>query len=126
MVEKETVAQVIAANPTLPIYAWVNYEVCGSDDYCYWWADKISAKVTEITNHRAGYSCYDGTDIRIWEREDEDELRDLIREDPEEYLRDSTLCIADETHSAVEIRGLVEEHMASLKWKKCILLRVEV
>jgi hypothetical protein len=117
--------QILIDNPDVPIYAWVDTECVGGDDYAYWYSEVAEIWLTEIVKHPAG--AYGDSDWRMWERSEADELRDdYIADDPERWLGDGQeRWLGNErSFSDAEITEVAGEYVERLPWEKCILMRV--
>ena len=102
--------QLINDNPDLPIFAWVNGEVC-EDDGCYWLGKFDKASIREYAVLDFSYGWYDTN----WVFKDE-------TEDLEDYLLNTTeyLELSDS-----EANKKLEDFLSSLEYKKAIFVFVD-
>ena len=102
--------QLISDNPDLPIFAWVNGEVC--EDDCYYWLGKFSsASIREYAVLDFSYGYYDTN----WVFKDE-------TEDLEEYLLNTTeyLELSDS-----EADKKLQDFLDNLEYKKAIFVFID-
>lgn len=102
--------QLISDNPDLPIFAWVNGEVC-EDDSCYWLGKFDSASIREYAELGFSYGWHETN----WVFKDE-------TEDLEDYLLNTTeyLELSDS-----EADKKLEDFLNSLEYKKAIFVFVD-
>lgn len=100
--------ELIAANPDLPVYAWVNADVVG-DGYGYWAGEMHTADIQEYAEVEPyGYS----EQTWVIKGDDEDYYDHLVNSDEYAGLTDE------------EAKQKAEEAIANLPWKKAIFVWV--
>lgn len=100
--------ELIAANPDLPVYAWVNADVV-RDGYGYWVGEMHTASIQEYAEVEPyGYS----EQTWVIKGDDEDYYDYLVNSDEYAGLTDE------------EAKQKAEETIANLPWKKAIFVWV--
>ena len=104
----EELLRLIILNPELPVVPIVNYEVCGTDDYCYWMGHFSSPRVDEyMIDHWYGDEC-----VRFKSEKDDETIIEGIAECK---FGD---CTKEENWQKAE------EYLKSL-WKKAIIVYID-
>lgn len=109
--------ELIMNNPDLPIFAWVDGEIC--PESWGWWLGKITkAKITEIANLDLpdGLSCEGcfGEYTCVIKDDTDEEIYEILLND------DKFANLSDE-----EAEKQVKEIMSNLDWHKVIFVYVE-
>lgn len=110
--------QLILDNPDLPVYAWVDGEIC-QESYG-WWLGKITrAKITEVANLDLpdGLKCEGCFG----------EYTNIIKDDTDEEIFE--ILINDERFSNLsdeEAEKQVKEILDNLDWHKVIFIYIEM
>lgn len=103
--------KLISENPDLPIFAWVDGEVC--EDSCGYWAGRFrgNGEVREYVGLDYSYSCMVDCE---WLFKDD-------TEDWEEYMFNEVY----EDLPQEDAKEKVQEELKNMKWKKAIFVYVD-
>lgn len=104
--------ELIAANPDLPVYAWVDWEVVQDD--CHYWAGKFRGN-GEIKEYIDLDYSYQHSDFNDWLFKDD-------TEDWEEYMYENYL---EDGMTEEEAEKEIQDELSNMKWKKAIFVWVE-
>lgn len=103
--------KLVQENPDLPIFAWVNAEICG-DGFGYWLGQFNRAMIREYVD--LGYSY--GYMEQTW----------VFKDDPEDFIDwDITTNEAYKDMSVEEAEKKSQEYLDSLEYKKGIFVFVD-
>ena len=112
--QTDELKQLISEHPDYPIVVLCNYEVCGDDSYCWWYAPETRFSIGEILDCEQ-----DINDERVYTDRDE------FEEDLTDILADSGDY--DEATDE-EFDAIVKAELAKYEpyWKKVIQIRADV
>ena len=112
--QTDELKKLIAEHPDYPIVVIVNYEVCGSDDYCWWYAPSISFSIGDLLDIEQ-----DINDEKVYiDRNDfEDDLIDVM------YDMDEFADASDDVFVEAFKQKLAEYEPY---WKKVIQIKADV
>lgn len=112
--QTDELKQLISEHPDYPIVVLCNYEVCGDDSYCWWYAPEIRFSIGEILDCEQ-----DINDEKVYVDRDEfeEDLADILG-DSGDYDE-----VTDEEFDAVVKTELLKYEPY---WKKVIQIRADV
>lgn len=101
--------KLLKENPNLPVYAYVDAEICG-DDWGYWMGSFGRTEIKEFAI------------VKPWGYNESDIVYDYELGDYEAYLYENKYTdLSDE-----DVEEAVQKELSSLQWKKAIFVYIEI